>query len=126
MAEAVEAPWLGCATPVADFSKSLPMPPEAYFDVTYVDDCAVVMHARHNDRIRHIAQHSVHGISQAARRRGLHVNFEQGKTELVWNTKFIFPLILGMSSSQLTKSYFSEGWPNHQPVFDVRYIRGKG
>ena len=21
-----------------------------------------------------------------------------------------------MSSSQLTKSYFSEGWPNHQPV----------
>ena len=30
---------------------------------------------------------------------------------------FIFPLILGMSSSQLTKSYFSEGWVyNHQPV----------
>ena len=32
---------------------------------------------------------------------------------------FIFPdlgNILGMSSSQLTKSYFSEGWPNHQPV----------
>ena len=27
----------------------------------------------------------------------------------------IFPLILGMSSSQLTKSYVSEGWPNHQP-----------
>ena len=22
-----------------------------------------------------------------------------------------------MSSSQLTKSYFSEGWPNHQPVY---------
>ena len=28
---------------------------------------------------------------------------------------FIFPLILGISSSQLTNSYFSEGWPNHQP-----------
>ena len=25
----------------------------------------------------------------------------------------IFPLILGISSSQLTNSYFSEGWPNH-------------
>ena len=29
--------------------------------------------------------------------------------------KSIFPLILGISSSQLTNSYFSEGWPNHQP-----------
>ena len=26
------------------------------------------------------------------------------------------PIQLGMSSSQLTNSYFSEGWPNHQPV----------
>ena len=31
----------------------------------------------------------------------------------------IFPEILGMSSSQLTNSYFSEGWPNHQPVWDI-------
>ena len=29
---------------------------------------------------------------------------------------FIFPEKLGISSSQMTKSYFSEGWPNHQPV----------
>ena len=29
---------------------------------------------------------------------------------------FIFPEILGNSSSQLTNSYFSEGWPNHQTV----------
>ena len=29
---------------------------------------------------------------------------------------FIFPYIFwGMSSSQLMNSYFSEGWPNHQP-----------
>ena len=27
----------------------------------------------------------------------------------------IVPEILGISSSQLTNSYFSEGWPNHQP-----------
>ena len=50
---------------------------------------------------------------------------------------FIFPEILGMSSSQLTNSYFSEGWPanhpnwlsyfsegwlNHQPVMDDSYF----
>ena len=28
---------------------------------------------------------------------------------------FLCSHILGMSSSQLTNSYFSEGWPNHQP-----------
>ena len=27
-----------------------------------------------------------------------------------------FPIILGMSSSQLTNSDFSGGWLNHQPV----------
>ena len=32
---------------------------------------------------------------------------------------FIFPEILGMSSSQLTKSYFSEGWLNHQPAIHI-------
>ena len=41
---------------------------------------------------------------------------------VVWNMNcifpYIFPIILGMSSSQLTNSYFSEGWLNHQPVFD--------
>ena len=30
----------------------------------------------------------------------------------------IFPEILGMLSSQLTNSYFSEGWPNHQPAWE--------
>ena len=32
-----------------------------------------------------------------------------------------FPIILGMSSSQLTKSYFSEGLVYHQPVYIYIY-----
>ena len=28
---------------------------------------------------------------------------------VVWNMAFIFPIILGISSSQVTNSYFSEG-----------------
>ena len=34
---------------------------------------------------------------------------------VVWNMAFMTFHILGMSSSQLTNSYFSEGWVNHQP-----------
>ena len=37
---------------------------------------------------------------------------------VVWKINFIFPYIGLLSSSQLTNSYFSEGWPNHQPVTD--------
>jgi carbohydrate-selective porin OprB len=33
----------------------------------------------------------------------------------VWNMAFMTFHILGMSPSQLTNSYFSEGWLNHQP-----------
>ena len=35
-----------------------------------------------------------------------------------WVAIFIFPYIGLRLSSQLTKSYFSEGWPNHQPVYN--------
>ena len=35
--------------------------------------------------------------------------------------EFYFFHILGMSSSQLTNSYFSEGWLNHQPVMKIRW-----
>ena len=38
---------------------------------------------------------------------------------VLWNIIYIFFHILGMSSSQLTNSYLSEGWLNHQPVGDV-------
>ena len=34
---------------------------------------------------------------------------------MVWLPSIIFSHILRMSSSQVTNSYFSEGWPNHQP-----------
>ena len=37
---------------------------------------------------------------------------------VVWLPWILFSHMLGMSSSQLTNSYFSEGWPNHQPDLD--------
>ena len=41
---------------------------------------------------------------------------------VVWNINSIFPEILGISSSQLTQSYFSEGWPK-PPTSDNRFWR---
>ena len=37
--------------------------------------------------------------------------------------EFYFPINIGLRlSSQLTKSYFSEGWPNHQPGLFISHI----
>ena len=76
--------WLGEATPVADLSHPGPMPPEAYADVTFVDDVAVLMHARTNERLIAMTQHIVEALVQATERRGLSINFDRGKTELLW------------------------------------------
>ena len=38
---------------------------------------------------------------------------------VVWNINFIFPYIGNNHPNWL--SYFSEGWPNHQPVFYVSW-----
>ena len=48
----------------------------------------------------------------------------QAKAGWWFGTFYIFPLILGMSSSQLTKSYFSEWWPNHQPEKGLNQFKG--
>ena len=38
-------PWLGDATPVNDLEQIPSMPPEGFVDVTFVDDCVVLLHA---------------------------------------------------------------------------------
>ena len=76
--------WLGAATPVTDLSQPGPMPAEAYADVTFVDDIAVLMHARTNDRLIAMTQCIVEALASATDRMGLTINFDRGKTELLW------------------------------------------
>ena len=60
------------------------MPPEGFVDVTFVDDCVVLIHARSNDRVSHILQQVVVALDTASSRRGLDINYEPGKTEVLW------------------------------------------
>ena len=50
-----DVPWLGHPSPVTDFSSADPLPAEGYIDVTFVNDCAVLLHAGSNDRILHLS-----------------------------------------------------------------------
>ena len=79
--------WLGAEAPVTDLSQPEPMPSEAYADVTFtfVDDVAVMVHARTNDRLIVMTRNIVEALVQATAQRGLTINFDKGKTELLWN-----------------------------------------
>jgi len=78
-------PWLGQASWVADFSEAEPLPSEGYIDVTFVDDCAILVHAKDNHRIPQLIMPIVEAFTAAASKRGLEVNFDKGKTELLWS-----------------------------------------
>eukprot|EP00435_Cladocopium_sp_Y103_P035098 s3646_g9.t1 len=77
--------WLGSGRPVKDFSVKTEVNAEGYADVTFVDDAALIMHAKTNDQIVSIVQCLVQCFVSATHKRGLEVNFDRSKTELLWN-----------------------------------------
>ena len=81
------ADWFGDPSPCADFLHPPPLPHCGFADVSFVDDCAVAIHADTIDRLQRIAQSVVTSMHVAARRRGLHLNFEPGKTEMLWQVQ---------------------------------------
>ena len=105
------------------------------FQETSIWSNQVIMRWYGTQRNRWIFTPSRWSCSWACHRMLLHVGYHLGSLLLtlrrfdlqegkfiifwlvLWSINFIFPFILGISSSQLTNSYFSVGWPNHQPVF---------
>ena len=70
--------------------------------MTFVDDCAVLLHAVSNERLLHILKHTIQAFTQAAAKRGLQVNFEEGKTEVLWN-------VLGKGAKALKQDLLAAG-----------------
>ena len=79
------AHWIGTADACSSFADSQDLPQCAYFDVSFVDDAAVAIHAASLVEIEHVIKVVVEGFHRAAAVRGLDVNFSQGKTEVMWD-----------------------------------------
>lgn len=77
--------WYGLPEQCANFLEAQSIPAVGYFDVSFVDDCAFGVHGRSNQQVEHGIQAVVEAMLQAAKRRGLIINFEPGKTEVLWN-----------------------------------------
>ena len=77
--------WYGSPKLCPDFSCSDPIPALGVFDVSFVDDVAIGIHGRSNQEVADGIQIVVYAMFKAAKRRGLSINFEAGKTEVLWN-----------------------------------------
>ena len=85
--ERAAIPWIGLATRSFDLAKPESIPCPAYFDISYVDDVVFAIHGFTNDDVCTAAQVCVDAMCEAAGKRGLQINFEVGKTEMLWNIR---------------------------------------
>ena len=78
------AKWIGSLERCTCFDATTPIPCPAFLDVSYVDDCVFVLHGHSNDEVEDIATKIVSAMCKSAGSRGLLINFEAGKTEILW------------------------------------------
>ena len=112
-----DAVWIGQAQTCSSFAMSQSLPARAYFDVSFVDDAAVAIHSTGLDDLEALIRIVVEGFHHAAAARGLHINFDKGKTEVVWD-------IIGKGSRSLKERLHDAGnllcWQNSEHQFCLR------
>ena len=77
--------WLGDTKHTSSFAEAPDMPSSAFLDLAYVDDAAIALHAQSLDELVTLIQHAAMAMHQATHKRGMMLNFEKGKTEVLWN-----------------------------------------
>jgi len=85
MAKSSDLVWYGHSAACTDFLSPDDMPAVGYFDVSFVDDCAFGIHGRSIQQVEQGIKDVVESVIAAANKRGLCINFDQGKTEVLWN-----------------------------------------
>ena len=75
--------WIGDPQPAANLLSQRPVPAQAYMDMAFVDDAVFAIHTAHAQPLVPYLQVLTSFLFDAARLRGLEVNCDQGKTELL-------------------------------------------
>ena len=112
--------WFGNPTRCSNFLEPGALPDAGFADVSFVDDCAVAIHATDLSQLQHIAKSVVSAMHQAAGRRGLHLNFEAGKTEMLWHVQ-------GKGSKLVKQQLMTDGqtiqWQAHGCSFALKVVQ---
>eukprot|EP00438_Fugacium_kawagutii_P034473 Skav215971 [mRNA] locus=scaffold3174:31633:36537:- [translate_table: standard] len=94
--------WVGDGAPHGDFSAYKDLPRFAFAELAFVDDCAVMLHAPNNIQLQAAVAQITAAFVQAAAKRGLEVNWKEGKTELLWHPT-------GTGSRQIRRDFAANG-----------------
>ena len=79
----LDIPWIGNPQPASDLSTTQVIPPQAYMDMAFVDDAVFAIHTHQADALVPHMQFLTSALYDSARLRGLEVNCDSGKTELL-------------------------------------------
>ena len=117
--ERTPAAWIGAPAPCLDFTQPFELPETAFFDLAFVDDCALAIHAPHYEQVTEIVQTAVGAMDQAAKRRGLLLNYAPGKTETVLNLR-------GAGSTAAKVALHADGfrlrWEMDETLYTLRVV----
>ena len=76
-------PWVGHDQQVQDFTQAEQVHDAYFADISFVDDCVFCLCAPSNHEVEELATEVVDSMVRSAARRGLQVNFDEGKTEMM-------------------------------------------
>eukprot|EP00435_Cladocopium_sp_Y103_P051720 s604_g16.t1 len=76
-------PWLGCPQPPRDITCSAPLPSDGFCDISFVDDVAYCVHTDTPAALSPALQCLASCLHDVARLRGLNLNYNKGKTEVM-------------------------------------------
>eukprot|EP00435_Cladocopium_sp_Y103_P068330 s1096_g31.t1 len=76
-------PWLGCPQPPKDITCSAPLPKDGFCDISFVDDVAYCVHTDTPAALGPALQCLASCLHDVARLRGLNLNYNKGKTEVM-------------------------------------------
>eukprot|EP00435_Cladocopium_sp_Y103_P025210 s540_g6.t1 len=76
--------WEGDPAVVRDFTTSSPPSLNAWTELAYVDDLAILLRAQSDDQLSDLTQAALPAVIHAAQKRGLELTYGSGKTEVLW------------------------------------------
>ena len=77
--------WLGTPVSPEDFSQVAPPPAKSFLQIAFVDDLACAFHVPHASQLVSCLSLVTAALHDAARTRGLTLNYKEGKTEAMLN-----------------------------------------
>ena len=102
MLQHTQCQWIGTPKHTASFAEAPELPASAFLDLAYVDDAALALHAPTLGELVTLIQHAAMAMHQATQKRGMMLNFDKGKTEVLWS-------IAGKGSKQIKLQIAQQG-----------------